>query len=125
VSGTLTSAGRLGGVGSIHINGTAYMLVSDLVWSPSTEERESMLGMDGYHGYSERHRAGFIAAKLRDHGNLTVGDLNAMVNVDIVASLANGKTVYGHEMVSIAAQEVNATDGTFDVRFEGPRVWEG
>lgn len=124
MSGSISSAGRLGGVGSMHVNGTPYMLV-ELTWSPSVLERESLVGMDSYHGYSEKHRPGSIQARLRDNGSLSVGAINDWTSVDVVLQLANGKVVYGYAMVAINAQEVNAMDGIFEVRLEGPRVLEG
>lgn len=125
VNTTTQTQNRLGGVASISIDGTIYMLVSDAVWSPTRWTHESKLGMDGYHGYTEKYVAGKIGCKLRDNGAIRVGDFNNMTNSTIVMQLANGKTVYGSNMVNVNAQEVEAMEGTFDVMFEGPSVWEG
>ncbi len=82
---------RLAGTASITVDGTNYLLVGDFEYNPSSVTRETLSGQDGVHGFSEKKRPGSISASLRDAGNLTVADLNAMDNVTVVAQLANGK----------------------------------
>ena len=116
---------RLGGVASFTIDGTAYMLVGDLKYSVSTQERETLTGMDsGYHGYSEKPGFGHIECTLRDNSVVRTATFYNMTNVTVVAITANGKSVSGQGMTCMKAIEVDTADGKFSVRFEGPLVAE-
>lgn len=115
---------RLAGVASFTIDGTNYQLVGDLKYTTSSRERETLMGMDGYHGYSEKFIPGFMEMTVRDNSAVDTGAFNDMTNSTVVAQTANGKSVSGTEMVCMKAVEVNVADGTFSLRFEGPDVSE-
>lgn len=115
---------RLAGTANLTVDGQNYMLVGDFDYNPSLFTRESLSGMDGVHGYSEKPRPGSINGTLRDAGGLSVADLNAMRNVTVVAQLANGKTVIGRNMWTIEDQTAKATDATIEVKWEGMSVTE-
>lgn len=115
---------RLAGVTSVTIDGTAYDLVGDVTWSPSTRKRTTLTGMDRVHGYSEAVVAGFIAMKLRDNGARAALTFQDMVNVTVVLALANGKQVSGSQMWNTEAVEIEGAEATFAVRFEGQTVVE-
>jgi hypothetical protein len=115
---------RLAGITSLTIDGTAYMVVSDVLWAPNKWKRETLIGLDSVHGFSELPAVGFISAKLRDSGHISVGDFAEMRCVEVQIQLANGKVIAGANMWNINAIEVNAADGTFDVRFDGLDVME-
>lgn len=120
-----TSTGRLlAGIASISIDGTSFSVVGDLVWNPSTVRRETLVGQSGVQGFSEMPVAGFIAATLRDAGNVSVAFFNQMRNVTIVVQQANGKSIYGAGMWNTEVAEVRTQEGTFAVRFEGNNVQE-
>jgi hypothetical protein len=93
-------------------------------YSPSSVRRETLMGMDGYHGIKETPVAGSISFSGRDSGDLVVAHFNSMRNVTVVLQLANGKTVVGRNMACVDAQEVDSTEATFDLKFEGPSVTE-
>lgn len=115
---------RLAGVANIYVDGASYMLAGDLAYSPSKVKRESLVGQDSVHGFSEMPVAGYISGTFRDAASLTVADFNAMSNVTVVCTLANNKTVTGVGMWVVEVQEVKTQEGTFEVRFEGPLVEE-
>lgn len=115
---------RIAGTAYISVDGKTYMLAGDLAYSPASVERETVTGMDRVHGYSEKPHAGSISATLRDAGDLTVADFNAMTNVTVTLELANGKTVIGRNMWTVETQEVKTQEGTFEVKWEGPSVQE-
>lgn len=115
---------RLAGITGLTIDGDAYMVVSDVTWSPSTVTRTTLVGLDSVHGYEERPIQGFIEATLRDSGSMSVRDFNAMVCVEVQVTLANGKLVGGASLWSVNVQEVRAAEGTFVCRFEGNDVSE-
>ena len=115
---------RLAGIATISADGQSFMLSGDLSYGVSTFSRETMIGQDRVHGYSEKPHAGFISATIRDSGGLTVADINAMTNTTVVCELANGKTIIGRNMWTIDAQEVKTMDATFDVKWESFLVEE-
>ena len=81
------------------VDGQSYPLVGDFEYDPSSVERESKNGMDGVHGYTEKPVGGIIKGTLRDSGDFSVANLNAMTGVTVVCELAiNGKTVTGTQM---------------------------
>lgn len=115
---------RLAGIAFITVDGRQIMLAGDLEYGVSFVSRETLIGQDSVHGYSEKPHAGFISGSFRDAGNMSVADFNRMTNVTVVCSLANGKTVVGRGMWATEAQEVKTADATFSVKFEGVSVEE-
>lgn len=115
---------RLAGISAITIDGTAYDIVGDLTWSPSTVKRETLAGQTRVEGFSEMPVAGFIAATIRDGGGFTVATFNGLTNSTIVVQQANGKSILGNGMWCIDAQEVKTQEGSFGVRFESDDVSE-
>jgi hypothetical protein len=120
----MANPNRLAGTATLTVDGQNYLLVGDFEYNPSTVTRESLVGMDDVHGFSEKKRVGSISGTLRDTGGLTVADLNAMDNSTVVAQLANGKTIIGRNMWTVEDQTVKSTDATVEVKFEGPAVSE-
>lgn len=115
---------RLAGITGVTIDGSAYMVVSDVTWSPVRWRRETLAGLDSIHGFSEVPLQGYIEATLRDAGDLSVEDFNEMRCVEVLVSLANGKVVGGSNMWCVSALEVRAAEATFQVRFDGTDVSE-
>jgi len=120
----MPSCERLAGITGVTIDGNAYMVVSDVTWSPAKWKRETLLGLDSVHGFSEVPIQGYIEATLRDSGSISVGDFNEMRCVEVQVMLANGKVVGGTSMWNTSALEVRAAEGTFQVRFDGQDVSE-
>jgi hypothetical protein len=114
----------LGGVGNCYVDGVEYDLVSDPTWKVSDRTRASLSGMNRVHGYSETITPGFISATLRDSAGTTVRDFQDMTNVAVTLNLANGKRVSGTGLWTVESQEVNSTEGTFTVRWEGEDIRE-
>jgi hypothetical protein len=117
-------ANLLAGTAQITVDGNSYMLEGSAKYSPSTVKRETLMGMDGYHGVKETPVPGSISFSARDKGDLVVFNFNTMRNVTVVLQLANGKTIVGRNMASVDSQEVDSTEATFDLKFEGPSVTE-
>lgn len=115
---------RLAGITGLTIDGNAYMVVSDVTWSPSRWKRETLTGLDSVHGFSETPIAGYIEATLRDSGDIIVDDFNELRCCEVLVTLANGKVVGGANMWCTSALEVRAAEGTFQVRFDGLLVQE-
>lgn len=115
---------RLAGTAYLSVDGVTYMLVGDFEYSPSVLARESLTGMDGVHGYSEKPQASHISGTLRDSNGLSVASLGQMTNVTVVAELANGKTIVGRNMWTVESQTAKSADATIEVKWEGLSVTE-
>ena len=63
---------RLAGITGLTIDGNAYMVVSDVTWSPQRWKRETLVGLDSVHGFSEVPIQGYIEATLRDQASISV-----------------------------------------------------
>ena len=117
-------AQALAGTATLSVDGRNYLLEGSFRYSPSSKTRESLVGMDGVHGFKEMPSPAFMSGTLRDTQGLSVADLNAMTNVTVVAQLANGKNVVLRNGWTVGVQEVDSVDGKVDVRWEGPTVLE-
>ncbi|MCP1376046.1 phage tail tube protein [Dyella lutea] len=115
------NSNRLAGTVNLSVDGATYMLAGDFEYSPSEVARETLVGQDTVHGYSEKPIAPHIGGTLRDSGGLSVKALNAMSNVTVVAELANGKVIIGRNMWAVEQQAAKATDATIEIRWEGPQ----
>ena len=115
---------RLAGIATLTVNGASIMLTGDLAYGVSSISRETLIGQDRVHGYSEKPHAGFISGTIRDSSGLSVADLNAMTNVTVVLELANGKTIVGRNMWTVDAQEVKTPEAAIDVKWESVSVEE-
>lgn len=115
----------LAGTAFVTVDGVPYSIVGQGTYRPSGVKRETLMGQSGVHGYSEMPQPGKISWQGRDSGNLNIQALNQAVNVTVVLSLANGKTVIGRNMWRVGDLiEVNSEDATFNVEFEGNDVNE-
>lgn len=117
-------ANLLAGTAQITVDGNSYMIEGGAKYSPSTVKRETLMGMDGYHGVKETPVPGSISITGRDSGDMVVATFNGMRDVTVVLQLANGKTVVGRNMSCVDAQEVDSTEATVELKFEGPLVSE-
>lgn len=119
-----STARRLAGIAEIFIDGVAYDLVGDLIYSPSSIKRETLIGQSGVQGYKEMPVAGFISANLRDNGGIAVSDFNAMTSSTVQIALANGKQVLGTGCWAVETQESKTEEGVFEVKFESDSISE-
>lgn len=115
---------RLAGIAYLSVDGKNYMLAGDFSYSVSGVTRETLIGQDRVHGYSEKPHNGMMSGTLRDAGALSVASFNRMTNVTVTAELANGKTIVGRNMWTVESQEVKTAEGTFEVKWEGMSVEE-
>lgn len=116
---------RLAGTAYVTIDGVSSSITGEGTYHCSGTKRETLMGADGYHGYSENPVQGKIGWKGRNSGGLSISALNEASNVTVTLVLANGKTVLGRNMTRVGdAIEVSTDDATFTIDFEGPDVSE-
>ncbi|MFC0683095.1 phage tail tube protein [Novosphingobium clariflavum] len=115
----------IAGFAFITIDGTSYAIAGEGTYRISTNKRETLIGQDGVHGYSETPTAGMISWQGRDSGALSITDLNDAVDVTVQLELANGKNVIARNAWRAGDPvEVSSENATFNVVFESADVKE-
>jgi Phage tail tube protein len=118
------STDLIAGVGSLTIDGEVYDLITGS-YSSANIMVDSLYGLNGFQGLSGKPRVGFIAAQVRDAGNLSVATICAKRNSTVVLIMASGKTISGTGMwFAGEPSEVDVAEATLSVRFEGQNVNE-
>jgi len=113
------AAHKVGGVAYIKVDGTQYLLRGDLTVSPDMFERKGVAGQDGIHGYTETPRMPTIKATLTDIGGLSLEAFQHMTAVTVTVELNNGKVYVLRDAWTSAARELNTSEGSLDVTWEG------
>lgn len=117
---------RIAGTCFVSADGVRLSLVGEFTYRPSGVMRETKMGADGFHGHKEKPIQGQIKAKLRDTSALSVSALNRMVDISVVAELANGKTIIGRNMAQVGEPPMaDAEESEIEITWEGPDVREG
>lgn len=112
-------ANRLAGTAYLAIDGKNIALVGDFEWDAGSAVRETLVGMDGVHGFKEKPKINKISGTIRDTGGVSVVAFNNLTNVTVTCELANGKRVTGRNMWQVGELPTKAEDATFELKFEG------
>jgi hypothetical protein len=112
-------AQRFAGIAFLLVDGNQMSLRGNFTVSPSIVARTMIAGQDGVHGYQELPRVPYIEGDISTVPNLNLLDLEAQVNVTVVAQLANGKQYALGQASCKADLEANTRDGQVRVRWEG------
>lgn len=116
---------RIAGMASITVDGTTYSVAGKGAYKVSSTNNETLKGQDGVHGVKVMPDAGKISWTGRDSGALKMQTLADAIDVTVVLSLVNGKTVIGRNMWRTGeVPEVDTEEATFDVEFESADVAE-
>lgn len=115
---------RIAGTAFLALDGVATALQGAFSYRPSAPNRESLMGMDGFHGYKEKPAPGQIKATLRNNGGVSLTALGQMTNSTITCELSNGITVIGRNMFTTEAPSADAEEATIEIIWEGPDVTE-
>jgi len=111
-------ATKVGGTARLLINGTQYPLRGNLTISLGNISRESIVGIDQYHGVKETPVASWIEMDVTDMGDIDISLLQGLDDVTVNVELANGKQAVLRNAAQINPVELNAVDGQFTLRFE-------
>jgi hypothetical protein len=109
---------RLSGITAFSVNGSAISVI-EFMWDPANVENSTVTSLSGVDGYDQKPVAPFISGKFRDTGANSVTSFTGMSNATVVALLANGKQIVGHNLWYVGRPNVNGADAGFDFRFEG------
>ena len=112
---------KVAGTCFIKVNGTQYSLRANMNISIGDNEKESVVGLDRYHGIKEKPRASFIECDITDSADLDIKVLENLTDATVTVELINGKVAVLREATQVKAIELNAEDGQMGIRFEAPR----
>jgi hypothetical protein len=112
-------AQRIAGIAFLTVDGTQLALRGNFTVSPSAVERTMLAGQDGVHGYQELPRVPYIEGDLSTVRGLLLEDLEAQVDVTVVAQLANAMQYTLTGGTCKAGFDNNTRDGQVRVRWEG------
>ena len=110
---------RIGGVINLTVDGVAYPCRGSFVVTPSRVKREGVAGQDYVHGYTEMPVVPGIKGDFSTRNEVSLTQVESIVNATIQVTLANNKTYVLTEAWTKAAFEIDSTDGKFGVEFEG------
>jgi hypothetical protein len=112
------------GTAFFNVNGVQYSARGNIKISLGSVERESVVGIDQYHGYKEIPRAGYVELDLTDQADLDLNVFENLNNVTVTVQLINGKVAVLRNANQINKLELNADEGQYTVRFEsGKGEW--
>lgn len=103
----------------LKVDGALYPLKGNFTVSPSALERAGIAGQDYIHGFSEMPRLPVISGDVSTVPELSVDDVEAVVNSTVTAELANGKVYVLREAWCTSALELNTREGQMRVTFQG------
>ncbi len=113
---------NLAGTATFYLNGAAVGLRAEFTYMLPEDKRESLVGMDGFHGWKLTPGIAQVKVKL---DNASDTDIRGMAQVDrIVAELANGKTISGGPFKTTEQPNADVTEGTVEMTYEGPNLVE-
>ena len=119
------AARKIGGTAFLKKDGKQLLAKGSWSYGLGTPEREGQLGIDGFHGYTEKPTIAFLEGDITDYAELNLKEeLGNFVNGTITLELANGKTILLNEAYSAKPVEGETEEGKISVRFEGTSAEE-
>jgi len=110
---------RIAGIAFLKVDGSQYPLKGNFTVSPSSVERTGIAGQDYVHGYSELPRVPYIEGDVSLVPELSMENVENIVDATVTAELANGKNYVLRNAWCKSAFELQSHDGQVRIRFEG------
>jgi len=87
--------------------------------------RETVVGLDGVHGYMERYVVPFIQVDVTEDPDYALSRINQTADSTVTAELADGRTLILTHAAQVGDIERNMEEGVLgSVRFEGDKGQE-
>ncbi len=117
---------RRGGIIEFKINGEIFDAKGNFSFGLGKNERSSIVGADGIHGYAEKIMAPFIEGEITDKSTLSLDALSQVTDAVITLTLANEKIIVLKDAFSVNPDGLGGTteEGAIKVRFEGSSAEE-
>ena len=115
--------GTIGGVKEVRVDDLTFKVGDSVTITKNNITRESVVGLTGYAGNKETHRAGRIEWQMLHDGLLKLKDIEAKED-STVSVITTSKTYVLRNACFVGDLELNGADGTVTVAFEGAEVKE-
>lgn len=113
------------GTANFTVDGKAYRARGSFEFQPLDEEKESIVGIDGYHGFKATPVAPHIKGEISDDGAIAVSDWQLLDGSSVVVlELRNGKVVTLNNAIVVGKVPVNIVDGKYELTLEGSSLRE-
>ena len=110
---------QAGGTAIFRIDGTQYQLRGSVKIMTMEKDRKAFRGMDGSFGFTESYTPSKFECEVTDSGGLSIKAFENFTNEYVTFELGNGKTYGMTSAVATGAIDLDATEGKFQVTFEG------
>ena len=110
---------RVGGIIEVKANGTVYAAKGAFTYNLGRPKRNSVVGADRVHGYTETPQPGFIEGATTDSSEMSLEALVTIKDATVTLKLANDKIIVLREAVYVADGTGNTEEGEIGIRFEG------
>ena len=110
----------IGGTLYLKIGGVMRKAKGEFTYNEGKPKRESVMGADNWHGFTEEQQPAFLEGAITNDGELRSKDVTGVTKETVTADLANGKTFVLREGVYVGEGTTNTSSGEMGVRFEGP-----
>lgn len=99
------------GLKRMTIDGVPYDVKGSIVIRPSDGSREAIVGLDGYHGTKFVPQAPGAGGIITDGPDVSIKDLQGLVDVEVFFELANGKSYMLTNATYLDHIELNVDEG--------------
>ena len=111
-------AERIGGVAYLRIDGVQRKMKGSWTYNLGPPKRNGVVGADGFHGFTEMPQIAFCEGNITDQGDLSLEQLQNLVDTTVTIELANGKTVVFRDAYYANEGSVTTEAGEIACRFE-------
>ncbi len=110
---------RKGGIIQFKVGGVLQDAKGNFSYNLGRNIRETVLGADTRHGFTEKVQAAFIEGEITDRGTLDLAALVDTSDTTVTLELANGKVIVLRNAWFAGEGTGNTEEGNIAVRFEG------
>ena len=110
---------RVAGILFLKVDGELFQAKGEFTYNINPTKRESVVGQDEVHGFSETPKVQFIEGSITDNDELDLPNFLSIRDATVTLELANGKVIILREAFYAADGDVTSSQGEIQVRFEG------
>lgn len=112
---------RIAGLITLRINGVGYLAKGKFSYNLGRPKRETVIGTDKVHGFTEKPQQAYIEGEITDRGDLDVAKLVTAEGATVTLELANGKTVVMQQAWYVGDGKVETDEGNIAFRFDAAK----
>lgn len=109
---------RVGGILFLKVDGEFFQAKGEFTYNINPVKRESVVGVDGVHGFKEEPKVIFVEGAITDSDELDLEGFQKIRDATLTLELANGKVIQLREAFYAADGDVTSSEGEIQVRFE-------